>query len=73
MYMIRPIQQLCKLFLYQTVITQWYEGSKGIVEAIERNYALADDMASTLSSGDSVSVEGEGRDTLSATGCVKLP
>ena len=61
-------------FFPQTVIAQWYEGSKEIVEAIERNYALADDMARTLSApGDSGPVEGESNDKLSPTGCVKLP
>ena len=40
------------------MITQWYEGSKEIVETIERNYTLADEMAQTLAE-DFDRVEGE--------------
>ena len=43
---------------FQTVITQWYEGSREIVETIERNYTLADEMARTLAE-DFDRVEGE--------------
>lgn len=49
--------------LLRTVITQWYEGSKEIVDTIERNYALADELARTLS-GHSVPME----DRLEAVG-----
>ena len=70
-----PTSSAAVNFFSQTVIAQWYEGSKEIVDAIERNYALADDMARTLTAppGDSGSVEGERNEKLSPTGCVELP
>lgn len=33
------------------MIAQWYEGTREIVETIERNYVLADEMVNAIKEG----------------------